>query len=188
MKTACIIVDAQWDFITGSLGASGRSDALPAILAFARSCDYVVASRDWHPRNHCSFKQHGGPWPSHCVQGTRDAQIVGGVESMADVIVSKGTDPEVDQYSAFEGYVERLGRFKGYNLFNLLADEYVDRVVVVGYCLDYCVMETAVEAQRLGIETWVPLVATRGVKSSTSEIATQQMRLAGVRVLSAVPA
>jgi len=33
----------------------------------------IYASRDWHPRDHMSFKERDGQWPVHCVQSTPGA-------------------------------------------------------------------------------------------------------------------
>ena len=30
-----------------------------------------MATREYHPRDHCSFFDFGGPFPAHCVQGTK---------------------------------------------------------------------------------------------------------------------
>ena len=35
----------------------------------------VVATADWHPSSHCSFKENGGIWPPHCKQFSADAAI-----------------------------------------------------------------------------------------------------------------
>lgn len=46
-------------------------DALTdALLDGDIDCDYVMVTKDYHPSNHCSFKENGGQWPTHCVVGT----------------------------------------------------------------------------------------------------------------------
>ena len=34
-----------------------------------------VVTRDYHPIDHASFTTHGGPFPPHCVQGSRGAEL-----------------------------------------------------------------------------------------------------------------
>ena len=49
----------------------------PSSTRCAASGDYdvVIATRDWHPADHSSFAEQGGPWPVHCVAGTQGAQL-----------------------------------------------------------------------------------------------------------------
>ncbi|MGA8004542.1 MAG: isochorismatase family protein, partial [Burkholderiales bacterium] len=65
---ALLVVDVQNDFLPGGALAVGRGDEVlaplnEAIRAFALAGRPIVASRDWHPAEHCSFKARGGPWP-----------------------------------------------------------------------------------------------------------------------------
>ena len=74
--TALIVVDVQNDFCPGGALAAAGGDRLgPAIAALAERAGTVVATRDWHPADHFSFAERGGPWPPHCVQGTPGAEL-----------------------------------------------------------------------------------------------------------------
>lgn len=73
-----VVVDMQNDFIPGAegggrLGTSEGKQISPLICdliaAAAAGGARVVATRDYHPRSHCSFDANGGPFPVHCVQG-----------------------------------------------------------------------------------------------------------------------
>lgn len=83
-KTALFIIDVQNDFCeNGALAVPDGNAVVPVCnrliqMAAERGCP-VLASRDWHPANHCSFKDFGGSWPMHCVAG----QEGGGVSSRA---------------------------------------------------------------------------------------------------------
>jgi len=65
----------------------------------------IFASRDWHPSRHISFREQGGPWPPHCVQHTPGAVFHPelALPEGTIIIISKGTDPNRDAYSAFDG-------------------------------------------------------------------------------------
>ena len=70
----------------------------------------IVATRDVHPPDHCSFRTQGGPWPEHCVEGTAGADLHPSVASIRfDRIQDKGADPGREQYSASTGPTSRTG-------------------------------------------------------------------------------
>jgi nicotinamidase-related amidase len=77
-----VIVDLQNDFVPpqGSFAvAEGDQIITPTchlMNAFLASGATVYVSRDYHPSNHCSFEAHGGPFPPHCVQGTKGSEFV----------------------------------------------------------------------------------------------------------------
>ena len=178
MAEALIVVDFQNDFTPGGALAvtdgdriAGRVNELAADDRF----DLVVATRDWHPADHGSFAERGGPWPVHCVQGTEGAELHASLdESRVDVIVDKGTDPDTEGYSGFQGTT--LG--------DLLRERGIGRVTIVGLATDYCVKNTALDALREGLDVTVDSEAVRGVDvhEGDSERALDQMREAGATV------
>jgi nicotinamidase/pyrazinamidase len=160
-RTALIAVDVQAGFEPGGNLEVPDGDAVVAPLLLAMgSADEVVLSRDWHPPDHVSFVANGGIWPEHCVQGTPDAEIDLRLLAAAPTatIVSKGTDPEVDAYSAFDG--TDAG---GTPLARVLRDAEVTRVLVGGLATDYCVRATVLDALREGFEVEVLTDAVRAV-------------------------
>ena len=67
---ALIIVDLQNDFLPdGALPVPHGDEVIPLANELQSHFELVVATQDWHPANHCSFKAQGGPWPPHCVAG-----------------------------------------------------------------------------------------------------------------------
>lgn len=153
-----VVVDLQNDFVTGSLAVPGGAEVIAPlnawIEAFEREALPVVATRDWHPANHCSFNDQGGPWPPHCVAGTQGARFAPGLRLPAGAwLVSKATRPDRDAYSGFEGtdFGRRLRRLRAKRLF------------VGGLATDYCVLRTVVDSCRHGYETFVLGDAIRAV-------------------------
>src|SRR5919202_5693269 len=93
---ALMIVDVQNDFCPGGALAVPRGDEV--VPAFNRYIDAfrahglpVYLSRDWHPARTTHFKEDGGLWPPHCVQGTRGAEFHPDLRlPAAAVVVFKG--------------------------------------------------------------------------------------------------
>lgn len=175
MARALVIVDFQNDFTPGGALAVPDGDAIAdRINELAASGDYdlVVATRDWHPPNHRSFAEQGGPWPVHCVAGTEGAQLHPALDtSKVDVIVDKGQAPDTDGYSGFEGT----------NLESLLRERGITQVTIVGLATDYCVKNTALDALRAGFQVTIDTNAVRGVEvqEGDSERALAEVRAAG---------
>ncbi len=144
-------------------------------LAASDRFDLVVATRDWHPPDHRSFEQHGGPWPEHCVQGTEGAELHPALDrSKVHVVVDKGQNPSTEGYSGFDET----------DLGELLRERGIDKVTIVGLATDYCVKNTALDALREGFEVTVDTAAVRGVdmQAGDSERALEEMREAGAVV------
>ena len=175
MARALVIVDFQNDFTPGGALAVPHGDEIAdRINALAASGDFelVVATRDWHPADHNSFAEQGGPWPVHCVAGTQGAQLHPAlVQQPIDVIVDKGQASGTDGYSGFEGT----------NLEALLRDRGITQITVVGLATDYCVKNTALDALRAGFQVTVDHTAVRGVEveAGDSERALAEVRAAG---------
>jgi nicotinamidase/pyrazinamidase len=174
---ALIVVDVQNDFCSGGALAVPDGDAVvERVNRLASEASYVVATRDWHPPDHNSFAEQGGPWPVHCVQGTPGAELHPGIDrSQIDAVVDKGRRPDLEGYSGFEET----------ELERLLRQHDVDIVDVAGLALDYCVKATALDAKHAGFDVIVHRDATRAVEvqPDDAERAVQELRAAGVRVV-----
>ncbi|HEV7174302.1 MAG TPA: nicotinamidase [Solirubrobacteraceae bacterium] len=174
---ALLVIDVQNDFCPGGALAVTDGDAVvEPINRLAARSPFVVATRDWHPADHGSFADGGGPWPAHCVQGTDGAALHRGVDSeQIDVIVDKGQARDLEGYSGFEDT----------ELERLLREHDVDTVHVAGLALDYCVKATALDAKRAGFDVIVHRDATRAVdvEPGDGDRAVQELRAAGVKVV-----
>ena len=173
-RDALIVVDMQNDFMPGGALPVPEGDSIVPrlneyIKLFEGRALPVFFTRDWHPENHISFKGHGGIWPPHCVQNTEGAMFHKDLKMPLDnkFIISKGTSPDFDAYSGFQGTV----------LDSLLRERGVKRVFVGGVATDYCVKNTVLGALNLGYSAILLLDGIKGVdvKPGDSERAIELM-------------
>lgn len=183
MTSALIAVDVQSDFLPGgALEAPDGEKIIEPLVKLAEEVDYVIASRDWHPEKHISFKKdpkfEDMSWPVHCVQDTPGAEIEPHIAKVADVIVSKGTETKKEAYSAFEGTVDNSGE----TLSEWLSGNGVDHVIVGGLVDEFCVKATAIDAVKEGFRTTLNLHAAAGLGPETAKDAIKEMGAAGVHI------
>lgn len=182
--SALLLVDVQNDFLPGGALAVPDGDAvLPAMneyIARFREHDLpILASRDWHPAETSHFEAGGGPWPPHCVQDTAGAAFHADLRLPADTtIVTKGTSPTDDGYSAFEAQ-DDAGRAVG----EWLRNKDVERLYVGGLATDYCVRASVLDSLKQGIDTVLLLDAVRGIDVKPGDVAraVDEMIRAGAR-------
>ncbi len=194
-----ILVDIQNDFVPGGALAVWEGDlVVPVANRLSARFDLIVATQDWHPRDHGSFAaNHAGKrvgevidlnglpqvlWPVHCVQGTRGAEFVAGLDvSRVARVFRKGTDREIDSYSGFYDNGHRRPTGMG----EWLSERGVRDVYVMGLATDYCVKFTALDARKLGLEVTLIDDGCRGVELNAGDVdrAVEEMRAAGVRVV-----
>ena len=156
---ALIVTDVQNDFLPGGNLAVAEGDAVIAplnrwIARFRAAGLPIVATRDWHPPDHCSFTSQGGQWPPHCIAGTPGAAFPTALALLGDtLVISKAATSEADAYSGFVGThlhleLQALG---------------IRRLFVGGLTTDYCVLNTVLDARRLGYEVLMLADSARAV-------------------------
>lgn len=155
--------------------------------------DKIVLTRDWHPTNHISFakshelpnfspfvydspipgddsKQDGILWPIHCVQDTEGGQLVDDLVREVDkhhyTIVNKGCLTDREYYSAFND----IWNYHKTELNDLLKEQGIDEVYVVGLALDFCVKNTAISAAKLGYKTTILKAYTRAINTDAESM------------------
>jgi nicotinamidase/pyrazinamidase len=179
-EKALLIIDFQNDFVPGGALPVPEGDKIaPRVNELVNSGEFepIVATRDWHPPDHNSFEEQGGPWPPHCVRQTEGAELYQGFDhSKVDHFVNVGSRPEHEGYSGFEHS----------DLEDVLRRHGVEEVTVVGLATDYCVRASALDALELGLKTTVDPEGVRGidVEPGDSERALDEIRAAGGEVKS----
>src|SRR5262245_45582389 len=116
---ALILVDLQNDFCPGGALAVAHGDETIAVAnRLMPQFDLVVATQDWHPRDHGSFAaNHPGKqpyqsielnglpqvlWPVHCLQGSHGAELHADLDrARVTKVFPKGSNKTVDSYSGF---------------------------------------------------------------------------------------
>ena len=183
--SALLLVDVQNDFCPGGSLAVADGDRVVSVLnryaeAFAAAGRPVVATRDWHPERTTHFKEFGGVWPAHCIQGSHGAEFHPSLRLPPEaIVVSKGMGSEEDSYSGFDARDEA-----GRPLAQILADRDVRRLYVGGLATDYCVKHSVLDAREADFEVVVLEDAVRGVdvQAGDSERAVAEMQAAGAVV------
>lgn len=195
-----LLIDIQNDFLPGgALAVAGGDEIVPVVNALLPGYDLIVATQDWHPREHGSFAAnhegrqiyeqidlHGLPqtlWPVHCVQNTGGALFAPGLDThRVACVFFKGTDPRIDSYSGFHDN----GHLRTTGLAEWLKEQGVSAVDIAGLATDYCVKFTALDALAEGFAVRVLVDACRGVELTRGDSAKAlaEMQSAGAELVS----
>jgi nicotinamidase-related amidase len=157
---ALILVDIQNDFCPGGALAVKEGDKIvePVNKLISRF-PLVISTQDWHPANHVSFIEQGGPWPPHCVQRSPGAELHADLDTAKIMhYFRKASSPDKDDYSEFAGKDEQ-----GRSLNEVLQSRGVRRLYVVGLATDYCVLETVMDGLKYGYDVYAVADAMRAV-------------------------
>ena len=198
-KAALLVLDVQNDFCPGGeLEVKEGDIVVPVINQMVSMFFKVIATMDWHPKDHVSFaSNHPGMkvfdsvdvngvdqvlWPDHCVRGTKGADFHPGLDDKHfDIILRKGTDPLCDSYSAFYENDRKTATGLEYYLKGLgVSENYI-----CGLATDYCVFYSAIDSVKTGFNTSLIIDATRGVDVPQGNVkrAVDDMKLAGVTIV-----
>lgn len=194
---ALVIVDVQNDFCEGgSLAVAGGAVVATAIAEdlLARRSSYcaVVATQDWHidPGSHFSeTPDYVDSWPVHCLAGSDGAALhpnLAPAVELVDAAFRKGRFAAA--YSGFEGRMALAGATDADESGPLLGDwlrqQGIAAVDVVGIAADHCVRATALDAAAQGFDTTVISPLTAAVDPQNNAAVFEELRAAGVTVLS----
>ena len=184
---ALIIVDLQNDFIPGgSLPVEGGDLIINEINELAEifnKIGQVILTQDWHPPDHLSFasnhrgKKPGdeyqsrgiGPvlWPDHCVQNSEGAKFHRNLKiELADKIIQKGINPEIDSYSGFLDNDKKSET----GLADYLKSQKIERIFICGLALDYCCYATAMDGIAFGFDVYFLIDLTKGIDLPANNI------------------
>lgn len=199
---ALLLVDLQNDFCkNGALEVKDGDLVIPVanslIKKFKENDDLIIATKDWHPITHKSFANNsngkigdigelaGLPqvwWPNHCVQNSFGSEFHPELNSKdIKLTIYKGTDIDIDSYSAFFDN----GKRKKTNLDQILKDSDIDTLYILGLATDYCIKFTVLDALELGYKVYLVEDGCQGVNltPNSSEDAIKEMHKKGAIIL-----
>lgn len=196
MKTL-LIVDAQLDFMPGgSLEVENGDQIVSHINLMQPQYDLVLATQDWHPRNHMSFasnhdnfkpfqdKEIDGYqqtlWPDHCIQGSKGAKFHPNMRTNCiEAIFRKGTDANIDSYSAFyDNHHKKPTGLAGY-----LKGKDCKILDICGLAGDICVYFTIKDALKEGFQVRVLEKATKSLDQDKFNQQKEELKVDGVEFL-----
>lgn len=197
--TALLLVDIQNDFLPGgALEVKNGDLILPVVNRLLdHKFDHILASKDWHPADHCSFapihhKKSGDHvfingaaqilWPIHCVENTSGSEFPSALKSSKiEKVFYKGTDRTIDSYSAFYDNAH----CKSTGLSEFLREKGISNIYVAGLATDYCVKYSVLDAINSGFNVCVIADACKGVNLNPhdSETALNEMKKAGASIV-----
>jgi nicotinamidase/pyrazinamidase len=191
--TALLVIDMQNDFVlpTGSLSVGGAAAIVPVVNALVPQFKLVVWTQDWHPPEHVSFAaNHPGRqvfdavdvgyeqvlFPAHCVAGSAGAALASGLAvGPDDVVIKKGTRPDIDSYSCFFDVVKTHAT----DCHAQLQRRGVRTLYVLGVATDYCVKASVADALDLGYAVFVVEDGVAAVDPAAGAAATADLKARG---------
>ena len=196
MKTL-VLVDIQNDFLKGgSLAVPEGEKIIKPINKIIKQYDLVIATKDWHPKNHISFASNHTDkkigdiinvngvdqvlWPDHCIQNSYGSDFPEQLDiSKLAKVVYKGSDANIDSYSGFFDN----GLFRSTGLSDYLKSKDVYKIDYVGLATDYCLKYTAIDSVSEGFKTRVLINCIKGIEEKGCELALNEMKSKGVELI-----
>jgi nicotinamidase/pyrazinamidase len=198
-KKALIMIDLQNDFCQGgSLPVPNGEKVISIANQLQAHFDLIIATKDWHPRDHMSFAANHPPhavgdviiidgmpqilWPQHCVEDTKGAQFYPTLNTQKITkVFHKGCDKKIDSYSAFFDNAHQRATGLG----DFLSSLQVEDAYILGLATDYCVKYSVLDAIHLGFNTYVIEDACQGVQLQPDDItnAYEEMSQVGAKII-----
>ena len=196
MKTL-VLVDIQNDFLKGgSLAVPEGEKIIKPINKIIKQYDLVIATKDWHPKNHISFASNHSDkkigdiinvngvdqvlWPDHCIQNSYGSDFPEQLDiSKLAKVVYKGSDANIDSYSGFFDN----GHFRSTGLSDYLKSKDVYKIDYVGLATDYCLKYTAIDSVSQGFKTRVLINCIKGIEEKGCELALNEMKSKGIELI-----
>lgn len=179
MKKVLVVIDAQNDFIDGSLRNEEAIKAVPGIVEKISSfCgDAIFVTQDTHQENYLDTPEGKKLPVIHCVRGTQGWEINPQVKSALDLAKQRGINVTYIEKPTFGSY-ELVDSLKA------LGDN-LD-IQYVGFCTDICVVSNVLLAKAAFYDVAklsVDSSCCAGVTPQSHQAALQTMQMCQVDIL-----
>ena len=140
MKQILVVIDAQNDFIDGSLGTSEGQNAVQRICKKILNFNegLIITTMDTHGQNYLSTKEGTNLPVEHCIKGTKGWSIN---KDIAGAIMYMGASGKKIEYQGLEKptfgcleLIKTISEWVGMEPFT---------ITFVGFCTDICVISNA---------------------------------------------
>jgi nicotinamidase-related amidase len=125
------------------------------------------------------FETTQAMWTNHCLQEGDSSFARDLVTEDSDIVLQKGLYQYVDSYSAFMDNTRRLKT----PLDDIMQENNVGTIYIMGIATDYCVYYSALDALTLGYEVFLVLDASRGIAQETADAAIADMEAKGATII-----
>ncbi|ODV63137.1 nicotinamidase [Ascoidea rubescens DSM 1968] len=185
ISRALVIIDLQEDFLppNGSLAVKDGREIIGDVNELINLDKYkwklVIASKDWHPKDHCSFASNNNVkefslvefsqpgtkgaikakqvvWPDHCIQNEKGSEFGYEFREKFERLKEKYGNGRVKVVE--KGYLKDREYYSCFNdVWNshhtemeaILDENEITDVYFVGIAYDYCVLHSSISCARL---------------------------------------
>ena len=150
-NSALLVIDLQNDFyLDGTIPIIKDKTFIEnvnlIIEQFIKKNKKIIFTKDWHPIDHVSFKK----WPIHCIQNSKGAKIISTInQSKIDLLIEKGIDKNIENYSAFFISNDSSG------LKEFLFKQNIKNLYIIGVVAEYCIKFTVIDAISMGFNVYL---------------------------------
>jgi len=195
-SSAIVVIDMQNDFVTGTLAVTGATKIIEIMEKFIsrvhkKTNAKILYIRDWHPKNHCSFKENGGRFPAHCIANTPGADFAfskGFVDVCIEstphkcIVFNKGVDADHDEHSPFNTNIKSQDELEA-RYDKLIRINDVTDIFICGITIEDGVKQTALDLKNAGFHVTVLLDLCRGIDPITTNPAIAELKAKGIDIL-----
>lgn len=183
-KNALIICNMQNDYCENKCCEIKEPlKIIPIINRIKKYFDFTFFIKDWHPKDHTSFKENGGSWSRHCIQNSRGAELNQGLQiDTSDQIIHIGTLSLYDSGSAFYD-AKVIKRESGLNM--KLKKHKITTLYLCGYLLEESLFSTALDAINFRYNCFILSDISLGTNDKNMEKSIKYLQDLGIQLLHA---
>lgn len=168
---ALLVVDYTIDFIAsdgkltvGEPGQKIESAIAEKIKSHADQNHPIIVISDLHDEADVHHPEHE-LFPPHNLAGSEGRKLYGGIESLVEKIATEkpGQLIRLDK--------RRYSAFCGTPVEQILRQEKIDEIEIVGVCTDICVLHTAVDAYNKGFSVFIDEAAVDSFNREAHHVA-----------------